>query len=103
MLLMRIRDESHRVAHTTHTKRHSKAVLQSALDKVPGIGPKKREALLTTFGSLKKALAASDEEIAEIRGITKKDVERIRNHFRAEDGREEQEEVKTGTRQIFPD
>ncbi len=103
MLLMRIRDESHRVAHATHTKRYGKAVIQSALDKVPGIGPKKREALLTAFGSLKKTLAASDEEIAEIRGITCKDVERIRDYFKVKKRKEEGKETKVTEGKIFPE
>jgi len=82
MLLMRVRDEAHRFAHTFHTKSRTKAVISSALDQIPGIGPKKRQALLRAFGSVKKMLAAADEDIAAVAGIGQKDVERIRAHFK---------------------
>ncbi len=82
MLLMRVRDEAHRFVHTFHTKSREKAVIRSALDDVPGIGPKKRQALLSAFKSVSEMLAASDEQIADVRGINAKDVERIRNHFK---------------------
>ncbi|MFH1113858.1 MAG: excinuclease ABC subunit UvrC [Pseudomonadota bacterium] len=81
MLLMRVRDESHRFAHRSHSRRREKSVVRSTLDDVPGIGPKKRVLLLTTFGSVKELLAASDESIAAVRGITAKDVENLRSHF----------------------
>jgi excinuclease ABC subunit C len=81
MLLMRVRDEAHRFAHSFHTKSRRKSVVRSTLDEVPGIGPKKRQTLLTRFGSLAGLLAASDEEIASVPGIGTKDVERIRNHY----------------------
>ena len=69
MLLMRVRDEAHRFAHTFHTKSRTKAVISSALDQIPGIGPKKRQALLRAFGSVRKLLAATDEDIAAVAGI----------------------------------
>jgi excinuclease ABC subunit C len=81
MLLMRIRDEAHRFAHSLHTKRRSKTLIRSELDDIPGIGPKKRAALLKAFGSVKAMLRAPDETVAEVPGITNKDVERIRAHF----------------------
>ncbi|MEW6349894.1 MAG: excinuclease ABC subunit UvrC [Thermodesulfobacteriota bacterium] len=80
-LLMQVRDESHRVAQSFQSKRHKKAVIKSALDEVPGIGAKKREALLTAFGSVKKLLAASDAEIAQVPGVGLKDAQRIRQHL----------------------
>jgi excinuclease ABC subunit C len=82
MLLMRVRDEAHRFAHAFHTNRRTKAVIRSTLDDVPGIGPAKRAVLLKAFGSVKDLLAASDEAIAATPGITVKDVEEIRSHFR---------------------
>lgn len=85
MLLMRIRDEAHRFAHSFHTKMRSKATLRSTLDEVRGIGPKKRQALLRAFGSAAGLLAASDEQIAAIHSISLKDVENIRNHFKEKD------------------
>jgi excinuclease ABC subunit C len=83
--LMRVRDEAHRFVHTFHTKRREKTVIRSALDDVPGIGPKKRQALLTAFKSVKEMLAASDDQIAGVPGINAKDVERIRDHFKEQE------------------
>jgi excinuclease ABC subunit C len=82
MLLMRVRDESHRFANTAHSKTHGRSVIKSSLDNVPGIGPKKREVLLKTFGSVKALLEASDEEILAAPGINRKDVEAIREHLK---------------------
>jgi len=81
MLLMRVRDEAHRFAHSFHTKSRRTAVIRSALDDVPGIGPKKRQALLTAFGSVKELLSAKDDDMVAVEGIVSKDVERIRAHF----------------------
>jgi excinuclease ABC subunit C len=78
LLLMRVRDEAHRFVHAFHQKSRRNAVLKSALDDVPGVGPKKRNALLKAFGSVKRLLAASDDDIAATPGITRKDVEAIR-------------------------
>lgn len=82
MLLMRVRDESHRFAHKTHTRTRQKTVIRSVLDDIPGIGPKKRQTLLKAFGSVKELLAASDEAIAALPSISAKDVENIRAHLR---------------------
>lgn len=78
-LLQRIRDEAHRFAITFQRDRRGKRTLSSSLDHLPGIGPIKKKRLLTHFGSLKKILEASDEEILQIPGITKKDLETLRN------------------------
>jgi len=86
LLLMRVRDEAHRFAHRTHTRRRTTAVIRSALDQVPGIGPRKRQALLKAFGSVKELLAASDEALAAVQGIGRRDVERIREHLAPRDG-----------------
>ena len=68
-LLQRVRDEAHRAAIGFHRKRRSRAMLSSALDAVPGLGPVKRRALLERFGDVKRLSAASDEEIAAVPGI----------------------------------
>jgi excinuclease ABC subunit C len=68
-LLQRLRDEAHRFAITFHRQRRSKAMTQSALDGVPGLGEKRRKALLREFGSVKKIRAASVEELAGVPGI----------------------------------
>ncbi len=81
MMLMRVRDESHRFVHAFHTKTRNITVIRSRLDDVPGIGPMKRDALLKTFAGVKELLAATDEEIRKAPGITSRDVQRLRGHF----------------------
>jgi excinuclease ABC subunit C len=68
-LLQRCRDEAHRFAITFHRERRSKRMTASALDTVPGLGEHRRKALLAQFGSVKRLLAASAEEIATVPGI----------------------------------
>lgn len=81
-LLQQIRDEAHRTAITYHRKLRSKKTIKSALEDIPGIGPKKRSILLKHFGSIKKLREASPEEIAQIPRITKKDIEAIQKFFK---------------------
>ncbi|MEE8106813.1 MAG: excinuclease ABC subunit UvrC [Planctomycetota bacterium] len=64
-LLARVRDEAHRFAITYHRKLRSKRALKSELDKIPGLGPKRRTALLRRFGSAKGVKAATPEELRE--------------------------------------
>lgn len=80
-LLQRIRDEAHRVAVSFHRKRRSKSMLHSVLDDIPGIGPAKRRALLTHFGSLKRLEIATVEELQEVKGISKADIAALRACF----------------------
>ncbi|MFJ2298010.1 excinuclease ABC subunit UvrC [Oerskovia paurometabola] len=68
-LLQRVRDEAHRFAISYHRKKRGKAMTASALDDVPGLGPARKKALLTHFGSLKRLRAASAEEIATVPGM----------------------------------
>ncbi len=68
-LLQRLRDEAHRFAITFHRQRRSKAMTSSALDTIPGLGEKRRKALLARFGSVKRIRAASVEELADVPGI----------------------------------
>ncbi|MBL0886310.1 excinuclease ABC subunit UvrC [Myceligenerans indicum] len=68
-LLQRVRDEAHRFAIQAHRKRRSKGMVASVLDDVPGLGPARKKALLSHFGSVKKLRAASVEEIATVRGM----------------------------------
>ena len=69
-LVQRIRDEAHRFAIQYHRKVRSKTGMASALDSVPGIGPKRKRALLRKFGSLKGIREASREDIASTLGFT---------------------------------
>ena len=69
-LVQRIRDEAHRFAITAHRNRRTKEGLASQLEKVPGIGPVKRKALLAKFGSIQKIRDASVEALTQVAGIT---------------------------------
>jgi excinuclease ABC subunit C len=68
LLLQRIRDEAHRFAVTFHRKARSMRDLRSELDAIPGIGPRRRRALLTAFGSLSGVRRATREELGAIVG-----------------------------------
>jgi len=68
LLVQRIRDEAHRFAVTFHRKARSMRDLRSELDGVPGIGPRRRRALLTAFGSLAGVRRATREELAALVG-----------------------------------
>ena len=80
-LMQRLRDEAHRFAITFHRQLRSKSSLQSTIDDVPGIGPKKRKALINHFGSVKKIQNSSIEEISSLPGITKILAEKILEHL----------------------
>lgn len=69
-LLRYIRDEAHRFAVTYHRTLRQKKLSGSALDRIKGIGPRRKKALLTRFGSVKKIKEASLEELMSVEGIT---------------------------------
>ena len=68
LLLQRIRDEAHRFAVTFHRRARSMRDLRSILDEVPGVGPRRRKALLTAFGSLAGVRRATREELDAVVG-----------------------------------
>jgi len=68
LLVQRIRDEAHRFAVTFHRRARSMRDLRSELDDVPGVGPRRRKALLTRFGSLAGVRRATREELASVVG-----------------------------------
>lgn len=70
-VIQRLRDEAHRFAITFHRKQRSKKQVHSALDEVPGIGPKTRTLLLKHFKSLKRIREASEQDLAEVVGPAK--------------------------------
>jgi excinuclease ABC subunit C len=70
-VIQRLRDESHRFAITFHRKQRSKSQVHSALDDIPGIGPKTRTLLLKQFKSLKRIREASEQELAVVIGPAK--------------------------------
>lgn len=80
-LLARIRDEAHRFANTFHRKLRKKRTLRSALEDVPGVGPKRQRELLRHFGSLKKIKAASLDDIARAPGMTRSAAAAVKKFF----------------------
>jgi excinuclease ABC subunit C len=80
-LLQQVRDEAHRFAITGHRARRAKARKQSALEEIPGLGPKRRRELLRYFGGQQEISKASESEIAKVTGISKKLAENIYAHL----------------------
>ena len=68
-LMQRLRDEAHRFAITYHRALRAKAATKSAFDDLPGVGPKRRAALLRVFGSAKRVREAPVEQVAAVPGI----------------------------------
>ncbi len=81
LLLRRIRDEAHRFAINYHRQRRRKRGLASQIDEIPGIGPVKRKALLTHFGSLHAIQEATEAQLREVPGISDVLAMNIRTHF----------------------
>ncbi len=71
-LLQRVRDEAHRFAITHHRIRRDRAMTESIMDDLPGIGPARKRALLRHFGSPDAVLAASREELERVPGFPQK-------------------------------
>ena len=69
-ILQRARDEAHRFAVSYHRRLRHKDVTASVLDNIPGIGPKRKRALLRKFGSIQAIKEASAEELSQTEGIT---------------------------------
>ncbi len=82
--LQRVRDEAHRFAISAHRTRRGKALTQSGLDDVPGIGAKRKKALLHHFGSAKAVEHASPDDLASVEGISKAMAEKIRAYFQGD-------------------
>lgn len=70
--LQRIRDEAHRYAIAFHRQKRSKTALHSCLDDIPGVGKKRKSALLKHFSSFKKIRDASVDELAGVSGMNRK-------------------------------
>jgi len=79
LLIRRIRDEAHRFAVTFHRASRTKRDLRSELDAVAGIGPRRRKALLTAFGSLAGVRRATREEL--VRVVGGKSADAVLAHF----------------------
>ena len=81
-LLQQIRDEAHRFAITYHRKLRGKRNLESILDHIEGIGPKRRQALWKEFGTLEKMKEASVEELEQVESMNRKSAQTLYNFFR---------------------
>lgn len=79
--LQRIRDEAHRFAITTHRHRRKKQLTKSLFNEINGIGPKRKVALMSHFGSINDIKYASCDELSKIKGITKVLAEKIYGFF----------------------
>ncbi len=80
-LLDRLRDEAHRFAITYHRKLRRQPYRGSVLDRVPGIGPARKKALIAHFGSVRAIRSASADRLAEVPGISRKQAEAIHTYF----------------------
>ena len=83
-LLQRIRDEAHRFAVTYQKTRRKSAALASALDAVPGIGPKRKKQLLEHFGTVAAIREAEEAALAELPGITNEMAQAIKQALNTE-------------------
>jgi len=80
-LLQRVRDEAHRFALAHHRMRRDKAMTSSLLDELPGVGPARKRALLTHFGSPEAVVAASREELQAVPGLPAKVARDLHGHL----------------------
>jgi excinuclease ABC subunit C len=81
MLLRKLRDEAHRFALSYHRKLRDKRMTGSAIEEIPGIGPRRRRMLLRTFGSVEGIRRATLEEIAAVPTLTQRLAEQIKEHL----------------------
>jgi excinuclease ABC subunit C len=80
-MLQRIRDEAHRFGITYHRKVRSERTFKSVLDEIPGIGPKRKQALLKHFGSVRAISSASIDDLAALDGMTRDAAEKVKEYI----------------------
>ncbi|MBA7474866.1 UvrABC system protein C [subsurface metagenome] len=80
-LVQRIRDEAHRFALGYHRRVRRSEAMASALDNVPGVGPKRKRALLRKFGSVKAIREADIDDIAAVVGMTRSLAQRVKEYL----------------------
>ena len=81
-LLQRLRDEAHRFANAYHQKLRERRIVFSALDEIPGVGERRKKALIRQFGSVRSIRAAGVEDIAAVEGVGPKVAERIHQYLK---------------------
>ena len=80
-LLQRLRDEAHRFALGYYQKIHKRETFASVLDTIPGIGPRRKRALLKQFGSVQGIRKASEEELAAAKGMNQSLARRVKEYL----------------------
>ncbi len=80
-LVQRIRDEAHRFGITYHRKLRSDRTFKSVLDEIPSIGPKRKQALMKHYGSVRAMSAASVEDLAALDGMTRDAAEKVKEYI----------------------
>jgi excinuclease ABC subunit C len=80
-LLQRLRDEAHRFAVGYFTSVHRRKTFASALDSIPGVGPRRKSALLRQFGSVQRIREASTEELTAATGMNREQAARIKEYL----------------------
>ena len=85
LLIQHIRDEAHRFAITGHRQRRGKAKKQSAMETIPGLGPKRRQILLKQFGGLQGISQAGVDALCSVDGISRQLAQRIYELFHHQD------------------
>lgn len=85
LLIQHIRDEAHRFAITGHRQRRGKAKKQSAMEAIPGLGPKRRQILLKQFGGLQGISQAGVDALCSVDGISRQLAQRIYELFHHHD------------------